>query len=539
MSRILKILRAAHCRSTHHYFAIDALQHIETAQGRRLADLLLKYHTEYLLGAKAPDKTFRDFQNHVIHVSDGNWGGAPRACEKWLCEALEHLDNQRWKKAAYALGVLSHYFTDPIMPLHTGQTERESIIHRPLEWSVCKSYQSIYDQLDHEQIQVSFTLAIGPKWVSRAVLSAAAVAHQHYQRLMEIYDLEPGCRNPPQGLNQEAREILCELFGVALTGWAQVLSRIADETVVELPETSLGLASVLATIDMPMAWILKKFTDRSEKRAVQALFEEYERTGTVRKHLPPEVNVVSKHRLLDTEHTERLAAQKSQTRDRSENNSASHKLSQERRRLDQVVLPDEQSSPEPRHRNDIETFQPALGAPAAMPVAATPAPSTSSVHSPVDTLTDTWTEEAGGLNLSSDLVDAPSIGPKTAKRFQKIGIQTIGQFLAADPVTMVAKLETRWITRQLLEEWQAQARLVCEVQALCGYKAQLLVAAGCYSTAHLASSSLAALSVRIEEISDSSEGKRILRSSPTPGIDQVAEWITCAQRSQQAKRSAA
>ena len=65
MQRILSILRAAHCRSTHHYFAIDALQQLKTAQAQRLANILLKYHDDYLVGAKAPDSDFKDFQNHV------------------------------------------------------------------------------------------------------------------------------------------------------------------------------------------------------------------------------------------------------------------------------------------------------------------------------------------------------------------------------------------------------------------------------------------------------------------------------------------
>ena len=39
---LVPILRAAHCRSTHHFFAIDALERIGTERGKRLAELLLK-----------------------------------------------------------------------------------------------------------------------------------------------------------------------------------------------------------------------------------------------------------------------------------------------------------------------------------------------------------------------------------------------------------------------------------------------------------------------------------------------------------------
>ncbi len=37
------------------------------------------------------------------------------------------------------------------------------------------------------------------------------------------------------------------------------------------------------------------------------------------------------------------------------------------------------------------------------------------------------------VNLDSDIVDAPSIGPKTAAKFYAIRINTIGEFLAAAP----------------------------------------------------------------------------------------------------------
>ena len=122
MQMIFTILRATHCRSTHHYFAIDALKQLPTASAQRLGQLLLKYHDEYLDGAKSPDTRFKDSQNHVIHVSDNNWGGAAQKCQEWREVALKHLNERRWKKAAYACGVLSHYFTDPLMPLHTAQS---------------------------------------------------------------------------------------------------------------------------------------------------------------------------------------------------------------------------------------------------------------------------------------------------------------------------------------------------------------------------------------------------------------------------------
>ena len=40
-------------------------------------------------------------------------------------------------------GVLSHYYTDPIQPFHTAQTEAENAIHRACEWSINRSYDDL------------------------------------------------------------------------------------------------------------------------------------------------------------------------------------------------------------------------------------------------------------------------------------------------------------------------------------------------------------------------------------------------------------
>ena len=115
MDTIVAILRAAHCKSTHHYFAIDALDEVQSNRGKSLANLLLANYGDYLKGAKDPDNVFKDFENHVLHVRDGYWGGAAKTAEKWLQKCNTLLASGNWKESAYAIGVLSHYFTDPFM----------------------------------------------------------------------------------------------------------------------------------------------------------------------------------------------------------------------------------------------------------------------------------------------------------------------------------------------------------------------------------------------------------------------------------------
>ncbi len=528
MSTLINILRAVHCRSTHHFFAIDALDRIDTPNGRRLASVLLANYREYLNGAKDPDTKFKDFQNHVIHVSDNNWGGAPKACEAWLARVIENMHASDWKSAAYSIGVLSHYFTDPLMPLHTAQHPSEAVVHRPLEWSVCKSYDWIFRRCTN---QVSFPLEVGPGWMSKAVLAGAAIAHTQYMPLIEYYDLKKGVQDPPSGLDSRSRAILTEIFDYALTGWARILDRIAQLAVVEIPICPLTFTTVMATVDVPSAWVVSRFTDAAEQRAVKAIFEEYQATGKVVKNLSPELRTVASLKPLPA--------------------------SQRPTPVKKIVVP---RQPEPPQTPDVgesvkpititnseEKFDPGIDEstsfesqpnethfrqPLASDLNPTPeTPAASEARASIDTTHIVTSARGARINLDSDIVDAPSIGPKTAARFCQIGINTIGQFLAASAVDMAAKLEVNWIDADTLIDWQDQTRLVVQVTALCGYKAQLLVGIDCRRADELATFEVDALYNRIRDYCGSDVGTRLIRSAAVPSREEVTKWILSAEQS--------
>ncbi|MEM6536022.1 MAG: zinc dependent phospholipase C family protein, partial [Pseudomonadota bacterium] len=141
---LLELVITAHrCRSTHHFIAIDALKLLSGKDAGIWHDLMLRHHESLLKGAKAPDTEFKDFKNHVLHVGEGEWGGARDAAMDWYGRAVIALRAEKWSKAAYALGVLTHYYADPIQPFHTAQSEEEGAIHRALEWSIAKSRHKI------------------------------------------------------------------------------------------------------------------------------------------------------------------------------------------------------------------------------------------------------------------------------------------------------------------------------------------------------------------------------------------------------------
>ena len=76
MSLLFRILYATHANGTHHKLALDALNHLRGSDAEAWRKVFLANAEIYLEGSKAPDKQFKDFTNHVLHVRDGYWGGA-------------------------------------------------------------------------------------------------------------------------------------------------------------------------------------------------------------------------------------------------------------------------------------------------------------------------------------------------------------------------------------------------------------------------------------------------------------------------------
>jgi hypothetical protein len=307
MSALHSILRTTHCCSTHHYFAIDALPMVQTDAGKRLVSLLLRHHRRYLNGATDPDTRFRDFQNHVVHVTDGYWGGAPRVAHQWYDRLQRYLREHRYSDAAHAAGVLSHYFTDPMQPLHTQQCERERVLHRPIEWSIANAYDEILCCWREDELRVVFQLSGGPAWLGEAILHGARFANRRYRQLLEGYDLETALTDPAAALNDNLKGSMSELFGLAITGWARVLERAAADAEAirgcALPNASMTLPTLVAVLRAPLRRWTRQTAFRREQRAVRQLVEEFRATGDLQKHLPVEVDIV--HRVVRIRQEER------------------------------------------------------------------------------------------------------------------------------------------------------------------------------------------------------------------------------------------
>jgi len=511
---------------------------VQTDAGLRLRGILLKHHEKYLTGAKDPDTRFRDFQNHVIHVQDGYFGGAPRLAMQWYDRLMGHLVSSRWEDAAYAMGVLSHYFTDPLMPLHTAQSEREALVHRPMEWSVCKSYDRILKRWTEDELRLVFQLGDGDGWLGEAILKGARFANRSYKRLVEGYNVDLGVENPVAGIDQDAIDTFAELFGLAITGLARIVERAAHEAETRcgeaIPKVALTMPAVLAALQIPEQMWLRRIVNREEREAIEAIVTEYRVTGKVVEHMPDEVYI--KQRVMQVR--EREAHWNSARRDRALAQGA-HAA---RIVVPEVVLTTVATDQAPTLEAIAKTLvqqeptEVALAAeqtvePNAEPneVVSIPFAARTPLVTSHEAIASHQTEEnAGRISRTDDLVDAPSIGPKTAEAFAAIKIFKVGEFLDTPAAAMSRRLQKHWITPSIIEDWQSQARLMCDVPGLLSRDVQMLVGVGCSTVEMLATSNAARLATIMNRYASTSEGRRSLRGASPATTEQIAKWIDAA-----------
>ncbi|MBI1186704.1 MAG: DUF4332 domain-containing protein [Alphaproteobacteria bacterium] len=133
------------------------------------------------------------------------------------------------------------------------------------------------------------------------------------------------------------------------------------------------------------------------------------------------------------------------------------------------------------------------------------------------------------LRGDSPVQDAPSIGPKTAKRFHAIGIRTVSDLLALSPATAAVLLNTRFITSVDVSDWQAEAVLACTLPNLKSREAQALVACGLADVEAIADADPKALAEGLRVWATSSEGQRAW-GKEEPGEDDARTLIDRAKR---------
>ena len=530
MSLLERVIRAHRCTSTHHHIAFNALDLIDAEAGEQWKSLFLVHHEHLLKGAKAPDTVFKDFQNHVLHISEGEWGGARDKATEWYARSVELLAKKKWSEAAYALGVLSHYYADPLQPFHTGQTEEEGAIHRAVEWSIARSHDEIAARIEASGYP-AIAVPDGVGFVSDMVRAGAERSHPHYQTFIDHYDLDAGVKDPPAGLDETMLDIVADLVAYATAGLSVLMTRAIEEAAVAPPKVNLTIQGYIETLDIPLRMISKKLADAGDRRQVARMYAEFQKTGKVVKTLPDDDKAIRKlHarqvlrvplKQLDAQELAPLGAK----RVRPESASV-------------ATRPTPAPAPKPVPKPATEPATKAAArhelkpAPRPEPVREAPKPAPAPVAAaepgaePVATIGG-----QGRLTRESPIVDAPSIGRKTARRLGKAGITNVGDLLDCDIDETVHLLNASHIDADAIADWQDQSRLMMDVPGLRVHDAQILVGAGIRSAGDLAGASARDVFLAAMDFLTSPQGDRVLWDDAQFEEEEVEGWISMAQTS--------
>jgi predicted flap endonuclease-1-like 5' DNA nuclease len=527
MSVLQNVLFSHRCTSTHHKLVLDALRRLRRDDAEAWRRMFLKHGESLLAGATAPDDKLKDFRNHVVHVREKCWGGAVEAAETWYRHTVDALHSKQWGKAAYAAGMLSHYYADPQMPLHTAQTEEAGIVHRACDRSVFRSYDLLTAILERDlggypEIKVSS----GPRWLAELVKNGARLSHEHYDVVIDHYNVQKGWKNPPAGLDDELRVSLAECLGNAVIGIARILERAIDASGVTPPKCGIAMAGMRAWFRIPSLRWQRSRAGARERRIVKAAFKEFRKTGKVTKALPEDEKTVRKL------HAEDVLGTTLETLDSIKPRlvGTKHGTGTYLRPMSAATAPVVSIE---MKREAIESDAAEAGTPAGVskkPTSGTTADGAPRQSKPVPRLAKFH------LDPTSSLADAPSVGNRTAQKLEAIGVRTVSQLLARSPEDVALRLKLGHIKADTVREWQIQSRLACRVPNLRVLDVKILVACGICEPEDLAKCEALDLLDRVDLFISTSEGQRAIRGGGhQPDLDVVTGWIESARHARALK----
>ena len=524
---------------------------------RAWQSLFLENAKLYLEGSKAPDKEFKDFKNHVLHMRDDYWGGAPEKVRSWYQHLVEALARQ-----GLADGGLLRRRAQPLLhrsaacPFTPRQSEAENNIHRAAEWSISKRYDELSRKREREVRAASKSRAVRrANWLATLVCRSAETANGYYEKLIAHYDIQRGVVDPPAGLDQVAQRIIAELLRYATISSLPCSTGHRGSACACRPVSGCR-ATLLATARVPFKAVRAAHRRREERRQVERIYDELITTGTVNTNLSEDDRTVR-----DLHMPEAL----SKLPPKAEPNKVFPFKPRER-----TARPVERPAPAVTTSNVVSLPQRVV-APAAVGAidalarpAATSAAAPLYEHPAVEEATVSFRPKAGlttgstrvtvaplkprerkaaaasvaaepaagqrfYLTPEHDVVDGPSIGPKTAERLHPHGVKTVRDLLKADPAALSVLIDTRGVTAETIAAWQDQARLVCTVPGLRGTHAQLLVGAGYATGAAIADAEPEKLCADVLSYAASTAGQRLLRNGDPPDIEKIKGWLEAAQ----------
>lgn len=518
MSMLLETIYRYEATSTHHRLALDALRHLRGKSAEGWRRLFVRYYEDYFDGATAPDRRFRDFRNHVLYIGDNDWGGAVTSSIKWYERTVEALRKRQWPEAVFCAGVLSHYYTDPFQPLHTGHAEQAGHVHQAVERSVFHCYDQILALVkDSDAGFPQMEAPAGPDWLAQMVRQGATQSHAHYQALAGGYDLRRGAGQPAVGLNDDLRRRLSALLGHAIVGLSRILEQAFRESQARPPSVRIFMLGLLTRLTSPFGKLGQFRAARRSRRQIVRIHRELKRTGCVIDSLPAEERDV---RRLYAEEVLGISLERLNEKTRE---AAASRVEEPARDQPTAAVADSKPTPATPSLPPTTATDRGIQADPA-PAPSSPQPAAAAQAEPLRSSPEYH------LDRQSPLSKAPSIGSKTVRRLAKIGVQCVDDLLGLDPLKAAGQLDSQHITARTIRNWQSQAALMCRIPGLRGHEAQMLVGSGLTDPHLICQMSAESLLDRVETFLISEEGERILRVAREPDQAEVQRWIAAAQQ---------
>lgn len=184
---------------THYFIVNEAVDNIDNSSWANA----YKYYTQELLsGSVAPDELWQDWDNHLYYPETGA-GNAPASAAKWYDFARANFTSENWEDGFFAAGVMSHYYADPCIPVHTDEW-----------WEGHPAYET---DINHNLGE--FTLTTPSETivtnVSQWVVDNATHSHQYYDM---VYDAYPTGYDEALATNSTIKTLTEDCLSMAIDG---------------------------------------------------------------------------------------------------------------------------------------------------------------------------------------------------------------------------------------------------------------------------------------------------------------------------------
>jgi hypothetical protein len=129
------------------------------------------------------------------------------------------------------------------------------------------------------------------------------------------------------------------------------------------------------------------------------------------------------------------------------------------------------------------------------------------------------------LSESDPIERVPTVDAGTAALLRGDRISQIRDLLRSSGEELAVRLRTSGITVQMVQDWQAVARLLTRVPGLQPYDARILVACGVWDPEQLQGKHFGELRERVKKLASSVDGRAVLLSGTENELSRISDWL--------------